>query len=389
MPLFAYQDGRALPVSAPRPEAGAWSDEATAEIRRCVLDLVETPLLPLAWRPDDAVLGEYLVALDATGAAVVVVVREAIDSETFVAALARSAVVRRSAWRDVAVWYPAGPEQLRGDWAVFRESLPPRGEAAPGLVLLAGRFTPEVRSAVELLDGGTVAVHEVGAREQDGRHLIAIEPVTARVVTRHVVLEIGASGRLDGVVDGMADGVPDAALVGGIAAAPGVPVFEGVEPAEVSEALESLEASEVPEPAEAPEAPEASEVPEPAEITEPPAPAEPLRRRRARHERPPVAEGPEGLAAVVALVGESELVLDGSGGAVRALLTQDAALAVGGARYDDPTAAAVAVTGRPVPDGWVAWRFGEDGPYLGEAVEEALAPARPANRPRRRRAVRR
>lgn len=109
-------------------------------------------------------------------------------------------------------------------------------------------------------------------------------------------------------------------------------------------------------------------------------------RRRGRPAVPALAPR-EQLAAVAALVGEAELTLDGTEGEIRAVLGTDGAITVAGAAFDDPLQAALA-QGREVSDGWAAWRFGVAGPYLGEALEEALNPGR-AQRPARRRTVRR
>lgn len=108
-------------------------------------------------------------------------------------------------------------------------------------------------------------------------------------------------------------------------------------------------------------------------------------RRRGRPAVPALAPR-EQLSVVAALVGEAELALDGTEGQIRGVLNRDGVIEVSGRRYEDPLEAAVA-HGREVSDGWAAWRFGVDGPYLGEALEEALNPQRRPKRPPRRRPV--
>ncbi|GMA32506.1 hypothetical protein [Litorihabitans aurantiacus] len=99
----------------------------------------------------------------------------------------------------------------------------------------------------------------------------------------------------------------------------------------------------------------------------------------------------EHLRAVVALVGQADLVLAARTD-VGARLTDTGEIEVDGDAYRDPAVAANAALGEDVPDGWTAWRFGPDGPFLGEALQEAQnqpqdRPAERAKRPHRRRAV--
>ncbi|WP_108719075.1 hypothetical protein [Miniimonas sp. S16] len=387
MPLFALADGRALPVR-PTGSVDAWSEQVATDLRDAVLDVVGVPLLPIAWRDDDEVLGDYLVALDSTGAAVVVVVRESLDGEALVAALARSAVVRRAPWRDVATWYPDGPDALRQDWADFRESIPPRGEAAPGLMIVSAALADGVRSAVEVLDGATVAVHQVGLGEHEGQPMLSVEPVSARLLPRHVVLEADSDGVT--LVGGVGPALVEAASV---QPEPEPEPWAEVEEPEESEESE-LPAEPAPEPqteSEEPEVPAGPEesateldAPDPAEQSEARLDGASRRGRR----RPAPAPDPRGaLRAVVDLVGEAELVLTEDPAAEPALLAEDGVIVTAGRQFADPGAAAATALGRDVPDGWLAWRFGAEGPYLGEALEEALSGPRPRGRGRR--AVRR
>lgn len=111
-------------------------------------------------------------------------------------------------------------------------------------------------------------------------------------------------------------------------------------------------------------------------------------RRRGRSAAPDLTPA-EQLRVVSGLVGAAELTLDGSDGEISAALSAQGLIEIGGETFDDPLTAARA-QGRDASDGWAAWRFGPEGPYLGEALEEALHPQRrSAGRPSRRRAVRR
>lgn len=370
MRLFTLAAGRARPVIEDAV-ATSWDERTAATIRETVLDLVPTPLLPLVWR-EDVEIGEYLVALDPAGVAAVVVVRAHVDPEVLVAAMARYALVRDASWREIASWYGPGEEALRRDWAGFRESLPPRAEPAAGLYVLTGHVTPQVRQAARVLDAGTVVLQEVTPTTTDDLPALAVSPIGARA-RRPALLELDPLVTSDAAV---VEAAPEAEAAPGAAA----------EPAGSAEPAESAGSAEPAAPAEpAAQRPDPDPDPDPATT-----PATGLRRRARRAVEPNLApDAAAGLRAVAHLVGEAEVTLDGSGGALRGVLRADGTLVAGGARFTDPSEAAAAVTGRRISDGWAAWRFGPEGPFLGEALEEALNPQRRAPRPHRRRAVRR
>ena len=332
-----------------RDDASApWSEQTQEAIRSSVTELVGLSLFTIAERSDDPVLGSYRVALDSSGAAVLVVITQVLDSQALVASLARSAEVAQVPWRELAAWYPHGPSALREDWARFRESVPPRGEVAPALVIVAGQIADDVRAAVGVLDQGTVTVHEVGLTHRDGQDMLEIGPVAAhRLLPRRFLIEVEA-GELELETS-------EAARASSIES-----VLEPVltEPVDLNE-------PEARQEAEAPPVPEA-----------PPAP----QGRRGRRSRPAQAEAPsdqDGLLAVVGLVGEASLVVASESGGVSGRLTSAGTIVVDGDSYTDPSAAASAALGRPMKEGWTLWHFGAEGPMLGEALEEALKADRP------------
>lgn len=443
MPLYAIEGGRALPITTDWGETGPWGGDAAAEIRDLVIDLAGLRLFPLSWRSDDGGLGEYLVALDATKTAVVVTAREHLDAEALVAGLARSATVRRAPWRDVVGWYAGGEAVLQREWDRFRQTLPSRTESGPGLVMVVGSTSPAVRGALETLDAHVVVVHRAIPQWRDGQRVFDVEPVTRTLVPRRVPGPDGPpihgvrSGQVSVPLhefeaefasvaeqvgpsqqhsNGTAGGRSDMSQNGHHsqpAVPPGAPgeswdAHDG-EPTE-SEPTRRLRrrdfrSAPTPPPVAVPEpvAPAPVSVPEPVPArTAEPIPAaippvpqaapEPLPSRRSRR---PVGEArpdpAQALGAIATAIGESELVLDGSLGRIRAVLGQDGVIAVFGERYADPAQAAFAATGRVVDDGWLAWRFGDGGPYLGEALEEVLRAERESGAPRRnrRRAVER
>lgn len=489
MPLYAFEGGRALPIIVDRGATRPWGREALAEIRDLVLDIVEHRLFPVSWRSDDPMLGEYLVALDANKSAVVVLVRERLDSEVLVAALARSALVRRASWSEVDAWYPRG--RLAQEWERFRDTNPLGPPHPPGLVVAAGVLTPTVREALTVLEPRVVIAHEVTPRWREGRRVFEVERAARSLVPRGALIEVGEqevqavvdagiatraeaeaeplrefeiefagahrngvgrsglntaggqremsqNGHVSGqprfgpkaeLANDLSDGEPtesqptrrlrrrDFRPDDGLTTASPPRVFSPQPAAQVSPDPRSSDASRVgraaavaapsavnmphaPVEAVAPHAPVEAHAPvapnAPVEVHAPVAPSAPVETLPSRRSRRPAESLPEvtpaqSLAAVVAFVGESELVLDGSSGRIRAVLGRDGSIAAAGGRYADPTQAARLASGRAIEDGWLAWRFGEDGPFLGEALEEARRAEREAGQLRRnrRRAVER
>lgn len=353
MPLFSV-DGREVREVAPGPGAhGEWAADFERGLKASALRVIDAPLLEVAWHTVPHPLGEALVTLDSLGSAVLVVVIRRLDSRSLVSALATSSRVREASWREIASWHPGGADALREDWAAFRESLPPRGEAAPGLMILAGEIDPEVRDAVDVLDPATVTVLKAGPQEVEGAHLLAVEAVRGTRTRRMPALLESA------------DGARDIALIGGI------------EPLPQAGALVDAEASHT----------------DAAPVEEDNQGPDHTPSRRHSHRGRVVETRHADLKAVVDLVGPTEVVLDpttAAGATYIAHLTQHGTIIGGGRSFTDPTEAARELSGRVVADGWRAWRFGADGPCLGEALEEAaLGAAAGAARPRRRRAVRR
>ena len=358
MPLFALEDGRAVRLPQ-RDDANApWSEQTREAIQGSVTDLVGLSLFTIAERSDDPVLGSYRVALDSSGAAVLVVIIQVLDSPALVASLARSAEVAQVPWRELAAWYPHGPSALRDDWARFRESVPPRGEVAPALVIVAGQIADDVRAAVGVLDQATVTVHEVGLTHRDGQEMLEIGPVAAhRLLPRRFLIEV-ETGELE--LGGLRSNV-DA-----IEAARASSIESVIEPVLTEPVvLDSMESQE----------PEAGV---PAETAPAPAPSSDGRRgRRSRAAQEEAPSDQEGLLAVVGLVGEASLVVLSESGGVTGRLTSAGTIVVDGDSYTDPSAAASAALGRPMKEGWTLWHFGAEGPMLGEALEVALKADKP------------
>lgn len=231
--------------------------------------------------------GGAVLALDATGAAVLVAGMATLTASALTSALGEAAAARQVGLAEVGSAYHRGVDRLREQWWLLRAAGTAVPTPAPPLIVLAEAVDADVEAALPLLEA-VVRVHRIPV----GMLLQAPVPLEA------------------------------------------------------------------------------------------PAPA---------HDEGDPAEH-EHLQTVVALVGEASLVLTDDSETIPGQLRSDGSLLVDGARFVDPAAAAAAALGRPVADGWAAWRFGADGPTLGEALQEARnqppEPPKRTERPHRRRAVR-
>ncbi|ACQ78948.1 hypothetical protein Bcav_0687 [Beutenbergia cavernae DSM 12333] len=329
MPLFEFEHGRPVQVRLGRSTRAPLDEQALALVRESVLEMLLLPVFPVAWCDDDPDLGPYLLTLDGGGSVVVVAVVPQLDETRLVAALAQASRSGRRGWRDVAEAYPPGVPSLRRDWNVFRETLPPSPAAVPRLVVVTGDAVGPARDAVTLLGDAGVVVHELTARELvPGRvalELTAVEPVP--VAPREVRLELGPAAAVRALGTGE----------------PASPVTRRERRRRETEG-ESPAAPVVTSPVRTP----------PLGIARP----------------APNAD----LAAVAALVGAGTELVAATNGDVSdaAVLTAEGLLVLADGRvFSSVDEAAAEALGRTVDDGWLAWRFGRGGPFLGEALLEA------------------
>jgi len=288
----------AFPHEAADRPSTAGDDPGTLADARAWAERAGVALAPVVERSHGSD-GVDVLALDATGAVVLVVGVADLTADVLVGALARASAAREVAPAELATDHPGGAEAVRDAWWQVRAGRSVAPTAAPSLLVVASSVSPAVEAALPLL-AGRVLVHRI-------------------------------------------------------------------EPARASKSKPKSQPPAAGSPTES-----APSEPAPVEASAPVDPAE-----------------QENLRAVVALVGEAALVLASEEG-VAGRLVKDGTIVVDGETYSDPAAAASAAQGSPVADGWTAWRFGADGPYLSEALQEALTQPqekRPA-RPHRRRAVR-
>lgn len=311
--------------SSPAPT----DDAAVLErAREWIAQVLERDVVPVAvrTRPGGEEVG--VVALEATGLPVLVVGLDRLGSAELVEALGWAASLRALAWEEIVGWAGRREKAVGADWWRLRRGAAASSTPAPALVLLAGTVTDEVTRSLPLL--ADVRVHVLEAKA----------PAKGRTPAKETgAKEAGAKSATAKPVAARATATKAAAAKA-----------------------------------------ESTAKPEQAAKPEPKAARRPRTSSQATEH--------ENLQAVVTLVGEASLVLAGAGDGVSGRLLADGTIVVDGDPYSDPGQAAAAALGRPVADGWAAWRFGADGPFLGEALQEALTrPARPA-RGNRRRAVR-
>ncbi|WP_127126813.1 hypothetical protein [Georgenia sp. SYP-B2076] len=444
MPFFEFDEGRLVPAQFGRPVADEVEPEIFQAVRDQVLEVVQHPLFPVSWHGDGRRPGSYrdaaapaprLTAMDASGQVVTVEVIETLDSAALVAALSRSARNAELGWTQLSDLYPQGVAAFRRDWNIFRESMPPRSEPGPRLILVASAVADEVRPALDALVGSGVEVHEMALRQMtNGRRFLEVTELTqqrlrlATVLTGRTVEHAELGGGPDAVTQVMTV-VPastvDAALTatsGAQDAQPTNPDAHSTPPPtpDVDEPAADEPAADEPAagvrvarrghrdavapPEAAADAPAHAHADAPVVVTSAearPAPTQgapadggapaPNATAHADGTRPGEAPAPApsdelrivGLAQIArALGGDTPLLWSQLRRGIRheATLTAAGALVLGdGSTFEDPDAAATAASGRVDVDGWRVWRFGEAGPSLADARSELTAAAgRPA-----------
>lgn len=385
MAIFELDDGHGTLVQPMRPSADSFDRDAAALVAENAGELIGEPVLTV--REIGAGDGSQLLALDAAAQPVVVEAVQQLDASSLLRALRHAGGAARMSRADIARLYRGGPEAFEADLAVFRDRAPlvrseRVGKTGVRLVLVCGDIAEGLQEAVEYLTAGTrVDVLRLGVTEgPGGRRYLDVSPMRPGSGRERRPVEPGpATGAIPAV------SAPATATTAGNAPAV-APV--NVVPSTSTHAPGSI-------------APEPTEAPEPSDV----APADqlaPLTRRR-RHgspaadvptpvgeshpERatetttvlPPVSDSPTSggpLPELAALVAAERQPLELVWVRVRrnqrltATLRMDGLIQLAdGSLHADPGQAAVVAADLERPaDGWRLWRFGEDGPSLGEAV---------------------
>ena len=196
MPLFELDDGRPRLVQPMQPLTGSFAQECATLLLHHLAAIAGEPLFAVRSRtnaPDHADLPE-LLALDATGRAVVVDVVQVVDDDAVISALRHAGAASRMTTTDLARAYHPDPSRFAVDFAAFRE------QAAFGaqtnrrdgvrLVLLCSEVAAEAGDTLGFLrsPGRHVDVLQVGVvRGADDRRLLDVSPLATHEGARRSV----------------------------------------------------------------------------------------------------------------------------------------------------------------------------------------------------------
>ncbi|CAM5788594.1 restriction system modified-DNA reader domain-containing protein [Cellulomonas persica] len=125
MPLFELDDGRPRLVQPMQPLPGSFAQDLQSLLTHHLAAIAGEPLFPVRHRsgaPDHADLPE-LLALDATGRAVVVEGVQVLDDDAVVTALRHAGAAARMTATDLARSYHADPDRFAVDFAAFRDQV--------------------------------------------------------------------------------------------------------------------------------------------------------------------------------------------------------------------------------------------------------------------------
>lgn len=377
MAIFELDGGQGTLVQPMRPRADTFDADSASLLSDHVTALLGEQVLPVRQGGPG---GPHLLALDAAARPVVVEVVQLLDEAGLVRALRHAGGAARLSHADLARMYSGGAESFEADLAVFRDRAPilqTRTAGAEGvrLVVVCADVAEGLLDAVEFVTGGLhVEVLRLGVTQgPGGRRYVDVSPLRTASAGERRAVEPGPR-------TGAVRVTPRAAVTDP------TPVVPAPEPAPETEAPETeAPAPEAPQAAPAgghrhaaPAPADAAPTPRTDETTllppitpdgAAPAPAPATARRAAAPSGRPL---PELAALAAADRASAELVWHRvrRGQRLVATLRADGLLELeDGSVHADPDAAATAAADLETPaDGWRVWRFGEDGPTLGEAV---------------------
>ncbi|WP_217617066.1 hypothetical protein [Cellulomonas sp. GbtcB1] len=373
MAIFELDGGHGTLVQPMRPRADAFEADSSALVAEHASDLLGEQVLTVR---EGAHGGPHLLALDAASRPVVVEVVQLLDEAALVRALRHAGGAARLSRADLARMYRGGPEAFEAELAVFRDRAPvlrSQGPVPSGarLVVVCADVAEDVLEAVDhVTAGGGVEVLRLGVTQgPGGRRYVDVSPLRATPGQRRAVepgprtgavpvaaARTATSGGHRGTAPTDPTPVvrPDAADRPDAAGAPAAP--EGAE--------HHRHAAPAPEPRPAPRTDETTLIP--PVVDDVPAP----------RDGDATAVASEPLPELEALAAAERRDLELVWHRVRrnqrlvATLRVDGLIELeDGSVHADPSSAATAAADLERPtDGWRVWRFGEDGPTLGEAV---------------------
>lgn len=356
MAIFELDGGRGTLVQPMRPRADSFEVDSSALVSDHVASLLGEQVFPVRHGGSG---GPHLLALDAAGRPVVVEVVQQLDEPGLVRALRHAGGSGRLSRSDLARMYHGGSDAFEPELAVFRDRAPilraqPPATATVRLVVVCADVADGVMDAVDFIAAGAhVEVLRLGVTQgPGGRRYVDVSPLRTDTVGDRRAVEPGPR---TGAIQ-VAPRATGAAITD--------PTPRVAEPA----AADAATAPHRHTAAEAPAAPPAA-----ASVTETtllpitgddvPAPRIPA------HDDTPL---PELAALAAAERGAMELVWlrVRRGQRLVATLRQDGLIELedGSVHADPGSAAAIAADLETPTDGWRVWRFGDDGPTLGEAV---------------------
>lgn len=228
MPLFDVGSERSPLVVLARPDESAFDTDARTVVQEHLSALLGERAFTVAgaWGIDSASdetgAPVFTLALDSSGASVVVLVAPTLDEGGLARALGAAGRASRFTRTELAELYPAGVDRFHKDVTDFYDALPPthpsgRPTHAPGgavrLVVVCADVTPAVRDALTFLAaaGPTVEVFRVGVLPASpGRRLLDVSRlvVTAPATAGPVPSAVGAPPAVDGAPTGPVVAVP-------------------------------------------------------------------------------------------------------------------------------------------------------------------------------------
>jgi hypothetical protein len=376
MAIFELDGGRSTLVQPMRPRSDSFEADSGTLVGDHVSDLLGEQVLTVR---EGGSAGPHLLALDAAARPVVVEVVQLLDADGLVRALRHAGGAARLSRADLARMYRGGRDAFEADLAVFRDRAPFLQAQAPAragarLVVLCADVAEDVADAVDhVTASGDVEVLRVGVTQgPGGRRYLDVSPHTWAPGQRRAVEPGPRTGAVPAVraADQQAPSrvsAPQRRPAAVTDPTPVVPAGVPQQPAADDHAPHRHAA-----PAAEPERPvaRADETTLMAPVTEDDPGAG---HHRHAQDTAPVPE----LAALAAAERQAmELVWlrVRRGQRLVATLRADGLIELpdGSVHADPDDAASVAADLERPTDGWRVWRFGDDGPTLGEAVGRAV-----------------
>lgn len=224
MAVFALEDGRLVAAQSYDLQGTELARESLAAIRERVIDLLGSPLFPVAWQNEQSESGprESLIALDPTGQICTVEVLETLDSNELLAALARAGRHGEIGRAGLAAIYGPGASLFATDWRTFLDACEPHPAPGPRLYLVVLFIDPGVRSVVDALSGAGLRVQLASLHDGGAHVLVSVEEVHPRSAAFHA---LGGRQYQPHIVASpvTAESAGEASPPGGVAAAERVP----------------------------------------------------------------------------------------------------------------------------------------------------------------------